>query len=174
MISPEGFTSQSALGFAYLYEPPDWQNFFITYGDTILMCYYLMRLTNNPIYADSTVCPFTNGENPDQGGLIWGAGIPAWIPATSFSCLHFVVCDSDPGDANADLVFNGLDVMYCVNYLKGIGPEPLCKRNCPPHGEIFYRADSNGNCLFNGLDITFSINYLKGIGPLPGECPACE
>jgi hypothetical protein len=31
-------------------------------------------------------------------------------------------------DSNGDCVFNGIDVIFSVNYLKGIGPAP---RRCP-------------------------------------------
>jgi predicted outer membrane repeat protein len=74
-------------------------------------------------------------------------------------------CTGDflPGDANADNVVNGLDVVYLVNYFKDIGP-PI-----PPP---IWRADVNGNCIVNGLDVVFLVNYLKGFGPPPrdGDC----
>ncbi len=82
-------------------------------------------------------------------------------------------CDFVPGDVNSTGVFNGVDIVYGVNYLKGIGPTPPDTCDCPPHGVIFIAADANGNCLFNGLDITYSVNYLKGFGPAPTGCPDC-
>jgi len=68
-----------------------------------------------------------------------------------------------PGDANGNGEVNGVDVVYLVNYLKGVGP--------PPPDPIL-RADANGNCEVNGVDVVYLVNYLKGIGPAPvaGNC----
>jgi immune inhibitor A len=67
-----------------------------------------------------------------------------------------------PGDANASGEVNGLDVVYLVNYFKGLGPAP----------DPFLGGDANGNCEVNGIDVTYLVNYLKGIGPTPvrGNC----
>jgi hypothetical protein len=83
-------------------------------------------------------------------------------------------CIFTPGDANGNGDFNGLDVSYCVNYLKGIGDAPTISCDCPPHGTIFPAADANGNCQFNGIDVTYSVSYLKGIGQEPVACPECN
>lgn len=82
-------------------------------------------------------------------------------------------CSGIEGDANGDGQFNGLDVIYDVNYLKGIG-YPVCPTYCIGYIDPVYReADANGNCQFNGIDITYGINYLKGGPPLPEICPDC-
>jgi hypothetical protein len=83
------------------------------------------------------------------------------------------VCEFIPGDINGNGNFDGIDVSYGVNYLKGIGGAPPISCDCPPHGLIFAAADANGSCLFNGIDITYDVSYLKGIGPPPSECPEC-
>jgi hypothetical protein len=83
-------------------------------------------------------------------------------------------CEYTPGDANGNGAFNGLDVTYSVNYLKGIGPIPPDNCDCPPHGILLAAADANGNCAFNGLDVTYSVNYLKGLGGPPQACDDCE
>lgn len=77
------------------------------------------------------------------------------------------------GDSNGNGSFNGIDVTYSVNYLKGIGGEPVNICDCGEYGSIYAAADINGNCVFNGLDVTYGVNYLKGIGPAPSACPAC-
>lgn len=68
----------------------------------------------------------------------------------------------DAGDANASGMLNGIDVVFIVAYLKGLGspPEPLLAGN------------ANGDCLINGLDVVYLVNYFKG-GPAPmrGDCP---
>jgi hypothetical protein len=83
------------------------------------------------------------------------------------------ICDVVPGDANGSGIFNGIDVTYSVNYLKGIGPIPPDTCNCPPWGTIRAAADANGSCAFNGIDVTYSVNYLKGLGGPPVLCPDC-
>ena len=82
-------------------------------------------------------------------------------------------CDVTPGDANGNGTFNGLDVTYSVNYLKGIGGAPPDTCDCPPYLDLLAAADANGNCAYNGLDVTYSVNYLKGIGPAPALCDDC-
>jgi hypothetical protein len=69
--------------------------------------------------------------------------------------------DITPGDANGTGDVNGLDVVYLVNYLKGLGPAP----------SPILRGDSNGDCATNGLDVVYLVSYLKG-GPRPfsGNC----
>jgi hypothetical protein len=75
------------------------------------------------------------------------------------------------GDANGDDYYNGQDIIYSVNYLKGFGPNPPILRECA--GEVWYVAcDVNASCSFNGLDITYGVSYFKG-GPEPWPCPQC-
>jgi hypothetical protein len=47
------------------------------------------------------------------------------------------------GDANGNGVLNGVDVVYLVNYLKGVGPPP----------DPYLAGDANGNGEVNGLDV---------------------
>jgi hypothetical protein len=95
----------------------------------------------------------------------------------SFLCLlpigAYSRCLYTAGDVNGNLTTNGLDVIYAVNYLKGIGPAPPDSCDCQQYGMIYSAADANGNCEFNGLDIIYTVNYLKGIGPAPQGCPSC-
>ncbi len=67
-----------------------------------------------------------------------------------------------PGDANNNGDVNGIDVIYLVNYLKGVGPAP----------DPYLAADANGSCDVNGIDVSYLVNYLKGIGAAPrlGDC----
>jgi immune inhibitor A len=67
-----------------------------------------------------------------------------------------------PGDANNSGEVNGIDVVFLVNYLKGLGPSP----------DPFLGGDANGSCEVNGIDVTYLVNYLKGLGPAPfaGNC----
>ena len=82
-------------------------------------------------------------------------------------------CQYIAGDANGNGAFNGIDVSYCVSYLKGSGDAPPNACDCPPHGLLYAAADANGNCQFNGIDVTYCVAYLKGIGPAPQSCADC-
>jgi hypothetical protein len=77
------------------------------------------------------------------------------------------------GDSNGDLIFNSLDVIYSVNYLKGNGPAPIDTLDCPPLGFIMAAADVNGSCAFNGLDVIYSVLYFHGAGSEPTSCADC-
>jgi hypothetical protein len=88
--------------------------------------------------------------------------------------LLTVNCSDIAGDADGDGTLNGIDVIYSVNYLKGIGSSP-CPSFCePPVGTLFKDADSNGSCSFNGVDVTYTVNYLKYGLAIPVSCPDCN
>jgi photosystem II stability/assembly factor-like uncharacterized protein len=87
--------------------------------------------------------------------------------------LEIPSCEFLPGDANGNNEFNGIDAVFMVAYLKGIGNAPPDSCDCPPHGVIYTAADANGNCQFNGIDVTFCVNYFKGFGTAPTPCPDC-
>jgi hypothetical protein len=83
-------------------------------------------------------------------------------------------CTYVPGDVNGSGGWNGLDVVYLVNYLKGFGAEPPYSCDCPPHGRLYVGADVNGSCSINGIDVIYLVNVLK-YWPNPGPlfCPDC-
>jgi len=84
-------------------------------------------------------------------------------------------CDYAVGDVNGSASYNGLDITYGVNFLKG-GSQPVCPfGSCPipPCDQFYYCGDVNGSCNYNGLDITYGVNYLKQVGPGPLPCPDC-
>jgi hypothetical protein len=82
-------------------------------------------------------------------------------------------CKYIPGNSNGVAPFNGIDITYSVNYLKGIGVAPPDTCDCSHHGLILAAADANGDCGFNGLDVTYSVNFLKGLGGPPRGCSDC-
>jgi hypothetical protein len=75
--------------------------------------------------------------------------------------IGFTVTTFIRGDANGNGVLNGIDVVYLVAYLKGIGSPP----------DPFMAGDANGNGQVNGLDVTYLVAYLKGWGPPPPPMP---
>ena len=93
--------------------------------------------------------------------------------------VHFEiegVCAYMPGDVNGTGEANGVDVVFMVNYFKGLGDAP--REECPPCENIgdnmlYPQGDVNGSCAWNGVDVTYFVNYLKGIGPSLRFCDQC-
>ncbi len=106
-------------------------------------------VTANDI-IDTIVAVNITSNDPDEPALV----ILAHIVVSGPSFL--------PGDANGSGSVNGIDVVFLVNYLKGLGPVP----------SPFLSGDANGNCDVNGIDVVYLVNYLKGLGgaPIAGEC----
>lgn len=78
-----------------------------------------------------------------------------------------------PGDVNNNGKFNGMDLVYMVNFWKGTGPPPPCYVECWEGQMLYGPADADGSCSFDGLDITYLLNYLKGFGSAPAACSTC-
>jgi len=156
----QGYTNQSILGFYDLGGDPNPP--LNPEGDTILIANYFMHTTEDTTHLYESICPFAEGFNPANGGLLIGTvyGTILPVPNQTFSCLFLV--DYYPGDADNSGVVNGIDVIYLVNYFKGTNPPP----------DPYLGGDSNGDCWVNGPDITYLVRYLKGIGnpPFYGDC----
>jgi hypothetical protein len=110
---------------------------------------------------------YLNSNDPNQAQVT----IPVTFTVTGGGgCLYI------PGDINNNHSVNGVDIVYAVNYFKGVGnPPPIdCFPNCPLTPNPFFAAgDVNGNCAFNGIDITYFVRYLKGQVPSLLTCPNC-
>ena len=159
--SPPGHTNQSLLGYYDLGGPPPNYMPLNTEGDTIHIANFFMRTSGDSSLMGQTVCPFVEGLNPVNGTTLWGlwGGVDAVVPSLTFSCLYFV--DYLAGDANGSGSINGLDVVYLVDYLKGINPPP----------DPIYAGDANGDCIVNGVDVVYLVAYLKGgAAPFLGNC----
>lgn len=174
-----GWTSQSLLAFAYLSDPPDRQNWFFTNGDTVFIGTFRMQVTSDTSLVGDTIYPFKPGYHPANGPLEWGNqdGTLAIFPTVNFSPLYIaapVGCSYIPGDVNNHGGFTGLDIVYAVAFLKGIGPVPIYSCECPPNsGNTWYVAgDVNGSCTFSGSDVVYMVNFFKG-GPDIRPCTAC-
>jgi len=85
-----GMTSQSILGFAYLFDPRDPQNFLYTDYQWWHVADFHMLATSDTTVIGDTVC-LSEGYNPANGGLLWGTpeGITQIIPAVIYPCLYF-------------------------------------------------------------------------------------
>jgi hypothetical protein len=171
----DGWHNQSLLGFCDMGGPlnPIFQS------DTLVkICTFAFETINDSSLIGDTVQCFTVGYDPDSGDPIAGDpdGITAHRIRYHFSPIYFPDpvggCFYTIGDVNSDHTFNGLDIVYAVNFFKG-GSAPQYTCNCPPHGIWHASGDLNASCDFNGLDVTYGVAYFKGgPGPLPcADCP---
>jgi hypothetical protein len=111
------YTNQSILGFYDLGgdpNPPLQGNL-----TPAVFATYQMHTVNNPDAIDSTRCPFMEGDNPANGGVLFGDvdGITEYIPAMVFSCLYFTP-NTDPvwtvfPDPPPDCIDAGVE--YCFD-----------------------------------------------------------
>ncbi|UCC81059.1 MAG: hypothetical protein JSW64_06795 [Candidatus Zixiibacteriota bacterium] len=114
-------------------------------------------------YIDSLTI---NSYDPDEAVV--------YRPILEIEVVDTISCVYAIGDVNNDSIYNGLDIIYGVAYLKGGNP-PMCEvcLLCP---DWHYCGDVNGSCSYNGLDITYGVDYLKGgADPVPcADCPPVE
>ncbi len=155
--STPGYTNQSLICFVDY-----WNEYSLnTEGDTIHIATFNMHVASDSNYLNENFFPFKEGLHQSYGGIMWGIqdGLTRIYPEQTFPWLYFV--DFYAGDANGSNNVNGLDVIFLVNYLKGIGPAP----------DPLLAGDANGNCTVNGMDVIYLVNYFKG-GPEPfyGDC----
>ncbi len=134
----------------------------LTKGDEL----YQRSLTNASGYAYFAINPETPGEMSVtcvKQNYLRHSQVLAIEP----------ICDmASPGDINGDGQVIGSDVLYGVNYFRGIGNPPVLKCWCPDY-ELYHAADVNGDCQFIGSDITCLVNYFRGITTL-AVCPGCS
>ena len=182
---PPGFTSQSLIAYAFTVLPYDRQYWLWTQGDTILICHYLVRVTTDSSYIGRIFNPFSEGMDLINGSLYWAMGnSPSRhvVPTATYGTIQIIspACQYIPGDINGNGSFNGVDIVFAVNYFKGLPgvPSADCYPDCPGTPNPFYAAgDVNGNCAFNGIDITFFVRYLKLQMPsllYCADCPPAE
>jgi len=86
-----GWTSQSVLGFAYLTDPRCEQSFLFSPGVKVLFATYRMHTINNPGLIGLTVVAMQYGNNPANGGPLWGMqdGVTGVVPVATFSQFFF-------------------------------------------------------------------------------------
>jgi hypothetical protein len=71
----------------------------------------------------------------------------------------YMWCSVPPDHCPWDMNFNGVDIVYMVNYLKGFGH--------PPNSGML---DLNCDGRVNLIDVLYLVNYFKGRGPAPQCC----
>jgi len=161
LLSPgDGFISTSA------FNNFDWTDV----DDTIT---YLFELSdditfNSPIIVDSSVyiSNYTNADSLPNGEFFWRVRATDGVRWSPYSESWTIFIDVGgtfiPGDVNGNGHVNGVDAVYLVAYLKGIGSPPT----------PYLAGDANGNCIVNGLDVSYLVNYFKGWGdpPVRGNC----
>lgn len=114
-----GWTSQSVLGFAYLTDPRCEQSFLFSPGVKVLFATYRMHTVNNPALIGMTVVAMQYGNNPANGGPLWGMqdGLTSVVPVGTFSQFYFSPNDNPvfdtPFPAEIDACV-GLEVSFDV------------------------------------------------------------
>jgi hypothetical protein len=85
------WTNQGMLGFAYLTDPRDPQNFLYTLGAIQLICTFGVTTDDDPALIGQTVCPFGIGWNKANGQLLWGMqdGVRGVVPTQQYACIFF-------------------------------------------------------------------------------------
>ena len=86
-----GYTNQSILGYAYISNPRDPQNFLYTNYEWVHIADFLVHvLDDTGIYGD-TVC-LEEGFNPYYGPLLWGLqdGVTQFVPHSAYYCVSFI------------------------------------------------------------------------------------
>jgi hypothetical protein len=112
--------------------------------------------------------PYGDGDNITDYVLY-----DPWCNYDFTICGHEAgMCDYVVGDVNGNGGYNGLDIVYGVNFFKG-GPPPVYECECTPSSTWYVAGDVNASCGYNGLDITYGVSFFKG-GPVPQPCPDCE
>ncbi len=171
---PDGWISQTVGGFQSYNGPLGPPMHFPE--PTKIATFVATTINDMSLIGDTVEC-LGSGFYPGVG---WGTiafdslGINECFVYDYYSPICFTTThDYRPGDANGNGVFNGLDVVYAVNFLKGTGSPPPSGMDCPPHSFLYAAADANGSCSFNGLDVTFMVRYFKGEIPSALYCSDC-
>jgi len=125
----------------------------------------LMRIANPDLSAATIYDLFAESCHQPDGFTEFndttGYGIVnAQIAVQKAKNLRFVVCDTTPGDVNADCHVNHGDILYLRDFMFAGGPEPPYPDN----------ADANGDCELSLGDLSHLIMYvfMDGEPPLPG------
>ena len=123
--APPGFVNQGFVGFWCLELPCDTSAVLQTnYQWRHVAGFRLTIREDSGLEGDSTFILEGNdffNEAPMFGMI---GGTSGEIPVTVPGLLKVTEAAYYPGDSNGDCAVNGLDVIYLVNYLKGVGPPP--------------------------------------------------
>lgn len=157
---PVGFMSQSELGFAYLTDPPDPQNWIYTLGAFQLLGTFRMHTASDPLLIGQTVNAFGQGHNPANAGLLWGVvgGSRSVVPTTVFSQLYFSPNNAPVIDAPAA----GAEVKSCDQFVA------LAGHDDDPTQTLTFSADQGTIVQSqNGVNVTGILTFPIGYtGPI--------
>jgi len=127
----------------------------------------LMKVANPQLSAATVQDILTESCRPAVGfepgfNDTTGYGIiNAQVAVARAKQLANTVCDSLPGDVDADCYVNYGDIKYLSDYMYLGGPPP----------EYLNNADVNGDCALSIVDLSYLIDYIFGDGPEP--VPGC-
>jgi hypothetical protein len=121
-----GYSSEMLLGYADLNNDPRPQYYLHTNYQWVHIADFLMTTTSDTTLVGQASC-LVEGISPAEDMIFFGFsdGSNGERPDRVFGCLRLENMRSRPGDANGDCAVNGIDVVYLVNYLKGMGSPPV-------------------------------------------------
>jgi hypothetical protein len=119
---PEGFTSQSLLGFAWIVGDPNPFCWFISPGVWTQIGAFRMHTANEPGFIGNTYDVFSSGWNPANHGLLWGfsGGSFGVEPVESFSQVFF--SPNQPPEITAPQ--DGAEFSFCEWAIALVGYDP--------------------------------------------------
>ena len=185
--SPEGWLSQSLIGWANVHEPYDapWLASLIP----TRIARFAVEVINDESFVGTTVAGIDVGEHPTVGPLGIGDTLSGiyFSQIVNVSEVTFVSLPSGyayiPGDANMVAgtwppAVIGSDVTFLVNYFRGAPTSLACFLD-----GFYAAADANGDCRVIGGDVTKLVSYFRGMTTMehcqdypplwltPAECP---
>jgi hypothetical protein len=108
-----GRTNQSILGFMDTGSGPTLP--MNTGGAWTQVATYLMTTVFDTTFIGTTVCPFSEGLNPANGGQLWGIGGTINVfPVTRYACLYFSP-NQDPSFTDCPATVNSNGAAVTVN-----------------------------------------------------------
>jgi len=110
----------------YLDQPHDSPYILHTNYQWVHIADYFMTATDDSGLLGITSC-IEELTDPSMQYTWFGMsdGYSGEYPDLVFGCFRLTATPNIPGDTNGDCLVNGIDVMYLVNYLKGIGSPPI-------------------------------------------------
>jgi hypothetical protein len=86
-----GWTNQSIFGLAFLFDPRSPENFIYNLGVPEFAATFFMHTANDPSLIGQTICPFREGNNPQNHLTYWGMqdGVRQVVPTQHYGCLFF-------------------------------------------------------------------------------------
>ncbi|GEM_PF-805233 len=175
--NPEGWTSQSFVGFARI-NPNNPNPLWLHLESLTNVVTFVFEIVDEEALIGQTLECLGQGLNLYQGPSNGSdsTGFTSFDIVESYSPVQFydptAYCDYVPGDFNGDGNVIGGDVTFGVQFFIGVGSNPPDSCWLASSGSWLYSAaDANGDCVVIGSDITYLVAFFVGTGEPPQWCP---